>query len=162
MALADIPRRRLAGIAKEIRERARETQADATDRHEWEESLLGYGRRVLREAGLVDEAATAWLKKTIHDLTADLVKPAGASPRAAAGQTAAWPEMEPRAGWHALRVYARQQRGVYLRYQLCVRVVAALDLRFSEDMEALDEYPSLAEACVAAGVDAKDIEALAA
>jgi hypothetical protein len=114
----------------------------------------------LRELGLVEDAARQWLAKAVHDIVADIVKPAGASPRAASGQMVAWADMRPVAGWEALRAYARQQRGVYLRYLLCVRIIAALDVAFAADMDALSMFPTLADACLAAGVDEKDIEAL--
>jgi hypothetical protein len=152
----------LADVYGEIRAAAREQAAFETDRAALEARLVSMFLDRLNETGLVESAATTWLTKTVHDIVADIVKPAGASPRAPSGQMVAWPGMRPVAGWHALRVYARQQRGVYLRYQLCVRIIAALDVAFGDDATGLEQFETLTDACVAAGVDPRDIEALAA
>jgi len=152
----------LAEVYREIKEQARAEIELATDRAALEASLVDQFLQRLIEAGLVEAAARQWLAKVVHDTVGDLIKPAGASPRAAAGQMLVWAEMQPVAGWRALRTYARQMRGVYLRYQLVVRILACLDIAFGEDIGALDQYSTLADACLAAGVDVRDVEALAA
>ena len=169
MAVADIsrppsespPPRSLADIALEVRDEARRTRGDSGNRSTWEAALLAYGMKRLGETSLTGAAARAWCKKLAHDIAADLVKPAGASPRAASDQMVVWQDMPPVPGWHDLRVYARQQRGVYLRYQLVTRVLAALDVAYGDDPTAILAYQTLGDACLAAGVDAQDIEALA-
>lgn len=159
---------KLVKVAEAMRDRAHEDW-DAgkigdkpEDRLAWRERLVTFGFVKLKEFGLVDAAAKAYLAQHARDITADLIKPTGLSPRVPAGQMKAWPNLAPAIGRSEMRRWARKYSGVNLSYQLVLRILGRLDAFFGDDEARFISFETLADACTAAGVDAKDIDALAA
>lgn len=159
---------RLLDVARAMREHAHGTYErgevgdQPQDRRSWQAALIDYGYTKLSEYGLIEQAARAWLAHLARDVTADLIKPTGRSPRVPAGQMKAWPDLAPTVGRAEMRRWASKYRHVAAEYQLVLRVLGTLDVFFGDDEAAFIGYDTLAEACFAAGVDRKDVEALAA
>lgn len=113
--------------------------------------------RVLQDDHLTRQAVRQLIEKRIKDAMSSHLKPSGATPRVPAGQLS-WLQMEPTAALAKMRAYIRDAATRKARADRDAAIVGYIDASGLVP----SEFATLGDLCLAAGVPAEYVAALAA
>lgn len=117
------------------------------------------------DSDLAAAALHEWSAKVAADVSAAAIQPAGRASRAPAvldvlQQRMPWADLPAKVGYEQMHGYVQRFAGVAARRERYVRILAVLDPVWQA--QQLDQCETFGAACAAAGVEAADLEALAA
>ena len=146
----------------ELRRTAMQWAREGWPEHAIREQVFGV---LERDSGLLHAAAHEWSAKVAADVSASAIQPSGRVSRAPAvldvlQQRLPWADLPPQIGYDQMQVYVRRTAGIAERRERYVRILAALDPIWQT--QGLADCATFGAACAMAGVEAADIEALAA
>ena len=152
----------LATVTKTVRlfMRAAREKNPLIDRDTWEAAGVAEATRLTEAHGLVPEVVARYWSGTVQTMASNIVQAPGSAPRANPDQTVLWADLAPLVGLSALRRYFKRTRRTHDRHELAGRILAAVSATFGSDEQRMAEYDSLAALSEAAGVEARDVEAL--